>query len=105
MDAKTRARLQVRAKIMKAMAHPARLLIVEELAQGERSVGELTEIVGADVSTVSKHLALLRNAGIVSDDKRGAKVFYSLRVRCALNFFSCVEDVVKSRAKQIKLVS
>ena len=60
----------------------------------------LTEMIEADVSTVSKHLALLRNAGVVQDDKRGNQVFYSLRCPCILNFFSCVETVIESVARE-----
>lgn len=100
MDKRTRERLEARARIIKAMAHPTRLFIVEQLEQGERCVCELTEMVGADVSTVSKHLALLRNAGIVRDEKRGAKVFYRLHVPCVLGFFGCVESVLKTTAAE-----
>lgn len=100
MDAKTQARYEARAKIVKAMGHPTRLFLVDELSRGERCVCELTGLVGADVSTVSKHLAVLKNAGIVHDDKRGLKVFYSLKVPCVLNFFSCIESVIKSNAKE-----
>ncbi len=82
------------------MAHPTRLFIVDELSREQRCVCELTEMVGADVSTVSKHLAILREAGIVRDEKRGSKVYYALHVPCILNFFSCVESVLASRAKQ-----
>jgi len=99
MDATTQARLSARARIIKAMAHPTRLFIVDELSRRERCVCELTAMIGADVSTVSKHLSILRNAGIVQDEKRGAQVFYSLRVPCVLNFFSCVESVLDARAK------
>ena len=56
-------------------------------------------MVGADVSTVSKHLSLLKNAGIVEDDKRGTQVFYSLKVPCVLNFFTCVESVLESAGR------
>ena len=94
MDEKTRARFEARARIIKAMAHPTRLFIVDELSHGERSVAELTEMIGADVSTVSKHLALLRSAGILADRKQGVQVFYTLRVPCVLNFFGCVESVI-----------
>jgi len=105
MDAKKKARYEVRAAIIKAMGHPTRLFIVEELSRGERCVCELTEMVGVDVSTISKHLSVLKNAGIVQDDKRGSQVFYSLLVPCVLNFFSCVESVLKTTAKeQMKLV-
>jgi ArsR family transcriptional regulator len=87
---------EARARVIKAMAHPTRLFIVEELSKDERCVCDLTEMVGADVSTVSKHLSLLKNAGIVADDKRGNQVFYSLKVPCVLNFFTCVESVLES---------
>jgi ArsR family transcriptional regulator len=96
MNAKSWTRLEARARVIKAMAHPARLMIVEELARGERCVRELTDMVGSDVSTVSKHLSVLRNAGIVRDEKRGSKVYYVLRTPCILNFMSCVETVISS---------
>jgi len=99
MDTKTRARYEARAKILKAMAHPSRLLIIDELAAGERCVCDLTEMIGADMSTVSKHLSVLKSAGLVSDEKRGLQVFYTLRVPCATSLFSCIEGVVKSNAE------
>jgi ArsR family transcriptional regulator len=78
---------------MKALAHPTRLFIVDELARGERCVCDLRDMVGADISTVSKHLGLLKAAGVVSNDKRGQQVFYRLRTPCVLNFFECVRQV------------
>jgi len=84
---------------MKAMAHSTRLFIVDELAAGPRCVCELTEMIGDDISTVSRHLAVLKNAGIVADEKRGARVFYSLRAKCAVKFLSCVENVLNANAK------
>ena len=99
MDTKTRIRYEARAKILKAMAHPSRLLILDQLAAGELCVCELTEMIGADKSTVSKHLSVLKSAGLVSDDKRGLQVFYTLRVPCAVTLFSCIEGVVKSNAQ------
>ncbi len=100
MDAKKQARFEARAQIVKAMAHATRLFIVEELSRRERCVCELTEMIGSDVSTVSKHLTILKNAGIVEDEKRGLKVYYSLRCPCVLHFYSCVESVLKSNAEQ-----
>lgn len=85
-----------RARIMKAMAHPSRLLIVDELSRGERCVCELTDLIGHDISTVSKHLAILKKCGIVADDKRGLQVYYRLRPPCILNFFTCVERVLRA---------
>ena len=101
MDKKTQARFELRANIIKAMAHPTRLFIVDELSREERCVGELTKMIGADASTVSKHLSVLKGAGIIADEKRGTMVFYSLRVPCVLHFFSCVETVVKENAKEM----
>ena len=93
-----RTRFEKRARILKAMAHPTRLYIVDVLADGERCVHELTEMVGADMSTVSKHLSVLRSVGILSDEKRGSEVYYSLRMACVLGFFDCVEAVLKGEA-------
>ena len=99
MNAKTRAKYEARAKIMKALAHPARLLIVDVLAEeGERCVCDLTELVGSDMSTVSRHLSQLKSAGIVDDEKRGQMVFYKLRVKCLNGLFHCIESVVKCNA-------
>ena len=100
MDAKTQARFEARARIVKAMAHSTRLFIVDELSRGERCVCELTEMIGADTSTVSKHLSILKGAGIVTDEKRGLQVFYQLKVPCILNFFGCVETVLQAKAEE-----
>jgi len=100
LDAKTQARFEARARVVKAMAHPTRLFIVDALSHGERCVCELTEMVGADMSTVSKHLAILKSAGIVDDDKRGSQVYYSLRCPCILQFFECVESVIATTARE-----
>ncbi len=94
---KTPENYRERAKVMKAMAHPSRLMIVDALAQGEQCVCDLTELVGHDISTVSKHLAVLRAAGIVEDQRRGKLVYYRLKVPCVLNFFHCVESVLRAR--------
>ncbi|MFA7232331.1 MAG: metalloregulator ArsR/SmtB family transcription factor [Victivallaceae bacterium] len=83
-----------KAKVLKALGHPTRLFMVEELARGERCVCELVKLVGADFSTVSKHLTLLKNAGIVQDDKRGQMVYYTLKVPCILRFMDCIEAVI-----------
>jgi len=99
MDNKHRARCETRAAILKALAHPTRLFMIEELAEKSYCVCELTEMVGLDVSTVSKHLSILKNAGLVSVEKKGKQVFYSLRMRCALNFLDCVEAVLREQAQ------
>jgi DNA-binding transcriptional ArsR family regulator len=93
MTATAQARYERQARIIKALAHPTRLFIVGELARGERCVCELTDMVGVEMPTVSRHLSQLKAAGILADEKRGSQVFYRLRVPCVLNFFKCVEAV------------
>jgi DNA-binding transcriptional ArsR family regulator len=105
MHSKTQARYEARADIIKALAHPSRLFIVEELSKGERCVCELTEMIGADMSTVSKHLSILKNAGIVDDDKRGSMVYYCLKVPCVMDFLHCVESVMKCNARRHKILA
>ena len=95
MNEKKKFQLDAQVKVIKAIAHQTRLFIVNELSKQERCVCELTKMIEADISTVSKHLALLRQAGLVLDEKRGQQVFYRLRVPCILNFFGCVEAVLE----------
>jgi len=85
-------------RVLKALANESRLKIVDRLSRGECSVGELTELVGSDRSTVSKHLAVLRSHGIVLDRREGNVVYYSLQIRCVVNFLACATQVLKERA-------
>jgi DNA-binding transcriptional ArsR family regulator len=91
---RTPAQFRAQAKVMKALAHPTRMFIVDELSRGERCVCELTEMIGAEMPTVSRHLSLLKSSGLVDDEKRGSKIFYRLRVPCCLSFLKCVESVL-----------
>ncbi len=88
-----KALYQKRAEIIKSLAHPTRAYLVDVLSSGERCVCELVELVGADFSTVSKHLSLLRSAGVVTCRKEGLQVFYALRSPCILTFLKCIEEV------------
>ena len=90
----SRERYAARARIAKAMAHPSRLLMLEALEGKERCVCELTELVGADQSTVSKHLAVLKQAGLVEDRKEGVMVYYRVKVCCLQGFWNCIEGVL-----------
>lgn len=92
-----RQKFKRQAKVLKALASESRLMIVDRLSQGECTVGELTDLVGSDQSTVSKHLAVLRSHGIVEDRREGNNVFYSLLTPCVMNFFSCASQVIDER--------
>jgi len=87
------------ARVLKVLANESRLIIVDRLNRGECTVGELTELVGSDTSTVSKHLALLRAHGIVEDRREGNLVYYRLLTPCVCNFFTCATQVLKERLR------
>lgn len=70
---------EIKADLFKALAHPARVRILEVLADGERSVGGLQPLVGIESSHLSQQLGILRRAGLVSGRKDGASVIYAIR--------------------------
>ncbi len=100
MPSNSMSKYEARAAIIKAMAHPTRLFIIEKLSQKTHCVCELKELIDADTSTVSKHLSVLKNAGIVSDQKKGLQVYYSLKAPCILNFIGCIESVINDRINE-----
>lgn len=95
--------LASRAQVFKAMGHPTRLAIIDELTKGPRRVRDLNEIIDADMSTVSRHLSVLRNAGLVSSEKQGNQVVYTLRCPCVTTFYACVESVLSGSPKVVQL--
>ncbi|WP_372808921.1 ArsR/SmtB family transcription factor [Pontiella sp.] len=99
MNAKEKLLYEAKAKVLKALAHPTRLWMAEQLSAGEMCVCEFVDQIDADFSTISKHLSVLKQAGIVEDDKRGKQVYYKMKVPCVMNFMSCVEAVIESNAK------
>lgn len=96
MTTKARAEFKAQARIIKALAHPARLFIVDELSRGERCVCELVGPLGVAMPTVSRHLSQLVNAGLLEHEKRGMQVFYRLRVPCVVDFFKCIKTVQRT---------
>lgn len=94
MPVQQQAHIQRRVAIIKALAHPSRLSIAEALQGGEQCVCDLRELVGTDLSTVSKHLAVMRQAGLLDMEKRGLNVYYRLKCPCLLSFFECVDSLI-----------
>ena len=88
---------RMKAEVFKALSHPIRLAIVEALAQGEACVCKLAEAVGAERSNVSRHLALMAKAGVLTSRKEGLMVYYSLTTKCVLNFFNCVDNLLRQQ--------
>lgn len=95
-----RQRLIRRAAILKSLAHPSRLLIIEMLEDAPRCVGELTEAIGADITTVSKHLSVMKRAGLVRDEKHGTYSEYSLVCDCVTHMIECIEEGMDSRSEK-----
>ena len=104
MDIQVKERYEQRARIIKALAHPTRLFMVDVLAGRDHCVCELTEMVGDDVSTISKHLSVLKKAGIVKDRREGQQIFYSLKVPCVRQFFTCAETVMAANPAEVAIV-
>jgi len=89
--------IKAQVQVLKALAHESRLRIVERLSRGDCTAGELTELIGSDQSTVSKHLSLLRLNGIVDSHREGSSVVYTLLTPCVMSFFSCADGVLEER--------
>lgn len=94
MDLKEQKLFNEKARLLKAIAHPTRLWIVEKLQSGERCVCEFVDELSHDFSTISKHLSVLKQAGIVSDEKRGKQVYYTLQVPCIIKLINCIQEVM-----------
>lgn len=86
-------RYKSQARVIKSLAHPTRLFIVEELGKGDRCVCELTRMIGVEMPTVSRHLDLLKKAGILGSKKKGKQVYYRLLSPCVIKFLGCMAAV------------
>ena len=95
-------RLRQRAEVFKALGHPDRLRIVDDLARGERCVCDLVKSVGSSWSTVSRHLSVLKSAGVVTDEKRGLQVFYTVALPCVPSFMDCLDAARNGEAVEMR---
>ena len=84
------------AAVLKALAHPTRLFVADLLSEGPLCVCEIRDKVGADLSTVSKHLSIMTNAGVLAREKKGLQVHYRLKTPCVTKFFACTLNVIKA---------
>jgi DNA-binding transcriptional ArsR family regulator len=90
-------RLRLKAEVFKAMGHPLRLGVIEFLRDGEKCVCDIVDHLGTGMSNISKHLSVLKKAGIVMDRRDGLKIMYRLSMLCTLEFARCVEGTVIKR--------
>ena len=87
------------AEIVKAIAHPLRIAIVDFLKDGEWCVCDIAEHIGSEQSNVSRHLSVMVSAGVLEHRKEGLRVIYKLKCPCILDFFSCITPVLKQQVK------
>lgn len=90
--------LTKQAKILRSLARESRLIIVNRLSRDECSVGDLHGLVGGDLSTVSKSLALLRAYGAVEDRRETTTAYCRLLTPCVCNLYTCATQVMKEEA-------
>ena len=100
MEEKERKRYELQAEVLKALAHPIRLAIVQFLSREEKCVCDIVAYVGTSQSNISKHLSVMKQAGILSDRKEGLSVYYRLNMPCTLNFFQCVKDIMETHLSE-----
>ena len=98
----SKSKASIRASVIKSLAHPSRILLIDALKQQELCVCELTAVVGADISTVSKHLTILKAAGLIGVEKRGMNQYYHLKCPCIEDFFRCVDSINAQNSAELQ---
>ena len=83
------------AAIGRALADPKRLCVLESLASGELSVGDLSATVGCQIPNMSQHLAVLRSAGLVAARREGSTVFYRLTDSRVLEAYRLIQTIAR----------
>ena len=100
MSDKERRRCEMQAEVLKALAHPLRLAVIQFLAKEEKCVCDIVQYVGTSQSNISKHLSIMKKVGILSDRKEGLSVYYRLNMPCSLKFFQCVRDIMETQLSE-----
>ena len=95
---------ELRCKIIKAIAHPVRLMIIDLLRNKEESFSNIVKYFSLDKSTISKHIAVLKEAGIVSSKKVQKEVLYKLEIPCVIEFFECSTKVLRHNMEKHKSI-
>ena len=94
MDKKIQAKLEAQANIMKALAHPTRLYIVNELAKGELCVCEIMQALNISQSRASRNLGILKDAGFVNDRREGLWIYYSINNKKVTEYHQALNELI-----------
>ena len=88
------------ADVLRSLAHPTRLRIVEQLSGGEKCVQDLQRVTGTDMSTVSRHLSVLKNREIIDSRRDKTFIYYRLKNKFVLDLFPCVGSVLGTNIEE-----
>ncbi|MHC4166774.1 MAG: ArsR/SmtB family transcription factor [Planctomycetota bacterium] len=80
------------AEVMKAVAHPVRLQIIELLEKSEMCVGDIVAAAGGKQAITSQHLSMMRDKGVLGSRRDGAKVYYRIENRNVIKLLHCIHD-------------
>ncbi len=95
---------KVKADYLSALANPARLAVIEELKSGESSVGRLVERLRIEQSSLSKHLAILRRAGVLVSRQHKTTVFYSIRDRRIFQVLRPISEMLRKQMEESRAI-
>ena len=93
---------KLKSTVIKALANPIRLMIIDTLRDGEKCVCEIVELVKEEQSNISKSLGILKSNGLIKDRKVGLNVYYSLNLCCINEFFSCLDNIILEKLHKQK---
>jgi DNA-binding transcriptional ArsR family regulator len=91
---------KARAELLKALAHPTRVLILDALGHGDRCLNDLRHLSSTTLPTLSRHLSQLKKVGIVTERRAGKRVIHHLASPCMLQALSCTVEALKSVRKR-----
>ena len=106
MDRESRWQIyKLQSDICKALSDPTRLVILDELYNGEKSVGELVSSLGLRQANVSQHLTLLRERGLVTYRREGTTIYYSLTIPKIMEACDIIHQVLAERLEQGRILA
>jgi len=94
-----------KAMLLKAMGHPIRIEIIEMLGEREMCACEIASLFDYDRTTVSKHLAILKDLGIIEQRRDGLYIYYSLKLPCLIPMLQCIEHAILGDQVEIQFCS
>lgn len=93
---------KLKTNVIKALANPVRLMIIDSLRDGEKCVCEIVEHLQEEQSNISKSLGILKVNGLIKSRKEGLNVYYKLNLCCINEFFCCLDNIIEENLNQQK---